>query len=204
MAPRGLSHDEKRVRLLEIFHETKDFYQLKELEKLAPKSKGIVSQTVKEVLQSLVDDGLVQCDKIGASNIFWAFPSQRGAILQGRVKQLKETRAGYVAQQNELNEQMELEKACRVDTSRRRERLETLAGLKKQHVALVNELEAYGACDPVKLEEKRRAGFLAHEAAVRWTDNFGMLLGHCTRQNNSDGQEIRRALNVDDDFEDIV
>jgi hypothetical protein len=27
-----------------------------------------VSQTVKEVLQSLVDDGLVQGDKIGASN----------------------------------------------------------------------------------------------------------------------------------------
>jgi hypothetical protein len=60
--------------------------QLKELEKLGPKLKGIgdcqarhtscafnhirnvVSQSVKEVLQSLVDDGLVQYDKIGASN----------------------------------------------------------------------------------------------------------------------------------------
>lgn len=68
MAPRGLSLEEKRTKLLEIFHESKDFYQLKELEKLGPKLKGIVSQTVKEVLQSLVDDGLVQGDKIGASN----------------------------------------------------------------------------------------------------------------------------------------
>jgi len=41
MAPRGLSAEEKRVKLLEIFHETKDFYQLKELEKLGPKMKGI-------------------------------------------------------------------------------------------------------------------------------------------------------------------
>ena len=61
-------------------------YQLKELEKLGPKLKGIgeslcmnlchrkldwpsiVSQSVKEVLQSLVDDGHVQAEKIGASN----------------------------------------------------------------------------------------------------------------------------------------
>jgi hypothetical protein len=65
--------------------------QLKELEKLGPKMKGIgdylllvtpdlsvfashneafcpVSQSVKEVLQSLVDDNLVQMDKIGSSN----------------------------------------------------------------------------------------------------------------------------------------
>jgi len=41
MAPRGLSAEEKRVKLLEIFHETRDFYQLKELEKLGPKLKGI-------------------------------------------------------------------------------------------------------------------------------------------------------------------
>lgn len=38
-APRGLSAEEKRVKLLEIFHESKDFYQLKELEKLGPKLK---------------------------------------------------------------------------------------------------------------------------------------------------------------------
>ena len=31
------------------------------------------------------------------------------------------------------------------------------------------ELEAYGACDPVKVEEKRRAVVLAREAAMRHT-----------------------------------
>ncbi|EKM54279.1 uncharacterized protein PHACADRAFT_146090 [Phanerochaete carnosa HHB-10118-sp] len=86
MAPRGLSAEEKRVRLLEIFHETKDFFQLKELEKLGPKMKGIVSQSVKEVLQSLVDDGLVQADKIGSSNFFWSFPSQRGAMVSSPLR----------------------------------------------------------------------------------------------------------------------
>ena len=33
-------------------------------------------QSVKEVLQSLVDDGLVDSERIGTSNYFWAFPSK--------------------------------------------------------------------------------------------------------------------------------
>ncbi len=37
---RGLSVEEKRTRLLNIFYEKKDFFLLKELEKIAPKEKG--------------------------------------------------------------------------------------------------------------------------------------------------------------------
>lgn len=40
--------------------------QLKELEKLGPK-KGVISQSVKDVVQSLADDDLVSKDKIGTS-----------------------------------------------------------------------------------------------------------------------------------------
>ena len=32
--------------------------------------------SVKEVLQSLVDDGLVDTDRVGTSNYFWSFPSK--------------------------------------------------------------------------------------------------------------------------------
>lgn len=41
--------------------------------------------------------------------------------------------------------------------------------MKKEHATLEKELDAYGACDPAKVEEKKRGVFLAHEAAVRWT-----------------------------------
>jgi hypothetical protein len=51
-------------------------FLLKELEKIAPKEKGIVMQSVKEVLQSLVGDDLVDSDKIGSSIYFWSFPSK--------------------------------------------------------------------------------------------------------------------------------
>jgi len=60
----------------------KDYFQLKELERILPKAKGIVSQSVKEVLQSLVDDRLVQGEKVGTSNYFWSFPSTALQIVQ--------------------------------------------------------------------------------------------------------------------------
>lgn len=44
-----------------------------EREQLAPKMKGITLQTVKETLQSLVDDNLVKFDKIGIMKCVGAF-----------------------------------------------------------------------------------------------------------------------------------
>lgn len=32
--------------------------------------------SVKEVLQSLVDDSMVDCERVGTSNYYWAFPSK--------------------------------------------------------------------------------------------------------------------------------
>ena len=43
---------------------------------MCQKEKGITSMSVKEILQSLVDDGMVDTDKIGTCVYFWAFPSK--------------------------------------------------------------------------------------------------------------------------------
>ena len=54
----------------------KDFFLLKDLEKQCQKEKGITSMSVKDIVTSLVDDGMVDTDKIGTSVYFWAFPSK--------------------------------------------------------------------------------------------------------------------------------
>jgi hypothetical protein len=56
-------------------------FSSQELEKIAPKEKGITEQSVKDVVQSLVDDGLVDTDKIGTSVYFWAFPRYSRQLL---------------------------------------------------------------------------------------------------------------------------
>ncbi|CAE6481533.1 unnamed protein product [Rhizoctonia solani] len=218
MAPRGLSAEEKRVKLVELFHETRDFYQLKELEKLAPKMKGIVSQSVKEVLQSLVDDNLVQMDKIGSSNCELPceqeseFDAKRNSLLElsqcqrsltGNLSSAKEELVALESKITSLTSEIENEVAQREDTEDRRASLAQLA----QNRATLTELEAemaqYGLADPAVLERKRRAVVLAREAACRWTDNYSVLFSHITKTLGCDAGELRMFLGVGDDYEDI-
>lgn len=42
----------------------------------------MISQSVKDVVQSLVDDGLVECEKIGTFVCYWAFPSRALQLVQ--------------------------------------------------------------------------------------------------------------------------
>jgi len=77
---------------------------------LAPKLKGIVSQSVKDVLQSLLDDGLVQMDKIGASNFYWSFPSRHGAGLKANLSKASEVMDGLTQQLHDLKTSIDMAK----------------------------------------------------------------------------------------------
>ena len=85
---RGLSLEEKQERVLEIFHTKKDVFLLKELEKIAYKEKGVVTQSVKDVVQSLVDDDLISSDKIGSSIYYWGFPSSALVLKKNKLADL--------------------------------------------------------------------------------------------------------------------
>ncbi|KAF9647269.1 hypothetical protein BDM02DRAFT_3098387, partial [Thelephora ganbajun] len=170
-APRGLSTEEKRVKLVQILHETKDFFQLKELEKLGPKMTGIVSQSIKEVVQSLVDDGLVQYNKIGSPNCTFSAVSRfgGGACLSiRRTVHIDHPFCGRVGTKQAQCGGLDW-------TTRRAERdsaLEKLSGLKRNLTGMEEKLENYGARDPVKTQEKERAVVLAKEAEIRWTGDL--------------------------------
>uniref|UniRef100_A0A672NY25 Meiotic nuclear divisions 1 homolog (S. cerevisiae) n=1 Tax=Sinocyclocheilus grahami TaxID=75366 RepID=A0A672NY25_SINGR len=88
---KGLSFllHKKRSRMMEICFETKDAFQLKDIEKIAPKSRGITSMSVKEVLQSLVDDNMVDTERVGISNYYWAFPSKALHARKCRLEELE-------------------------------------------------------------------------------------------------------------------
>lgn len=70
-----MSREEKRRRLLEILTEGQEFYSLKDLEKMA-KYKGMMQNQVKDILQELLDDALVDSIKIGSSLFYWSFPNK--------------------------------------------------------------------------------------------------------------------------------
>lgn len=68
--------------MLKIFHDTvsmfsmqKSVFNFEEINKLSIKA-GIPFPMVKEILNSLKADSLVECEKIGAGVFYWSFPSK--------------------------------------------------------------------------------------------------------------------------------
>ena len=84
---KGVSFEEKRTRLLSIFTTDPTFYHIKEIEKLGAK-KGIHPMIIKDVLDSLIGDNLVDQEKVGASNYYLALPSKVFQAKQNNVNRL--------------------------------------------------------------------------------------------------------------------
>ncbi|XP_065021853.1 meiotic nuclear division protein 1 homolog isoform X2 [Musa acuminata AAA Group] len=129
---RGLSLEEKREQMLQIFYESQDFFLLKELEKLGPK-KGVISQSVKDVVQSLVDDDLVLKDKIGTSVYFWSLPSCAGNQLRNTRSKLESDLSSSRNRFAELIEQRDNLKKGREESDEREVALVELKAVELQH-----------------------------------------------------------------------
>ncbi|XP_042726523.1 meiotic nuclear division protein 1 homolog [Lagopus leucura] len=198
---KGLSFEEKRARMMEIFFETKDVFQLKDIEKIASKDKGITSMSVKEVLQSLVDDGMVDTDRIGTSNYFWAFPSK---ALHARKRKLEELQTQF-AETNQkkeiLQKGIEKSKIGRENTAEREALVKELAALRQEKEQLRAEIEKYRECDPDVVEEMRQTSKVAKEAANRWTDNIFAIKSWAKRKFGFEESRIDKSFGIPEDFD---
>ncbi|NP_001003597.1 meiotic nuclear division protein 1 homolog [Danio rerio] len=174
---KGLSLEEKRSRMMEIFFETKDVFQLKDIEKIAPKSKGITPMSVKEVLQSLVDDNMVDTERVGTSNYYWAFPSKALHARKRRLEELEKQLEDGSQRKKALQQAVDKAKVGREVNEEREDLLKELTALKGQRDQMKVEIEKYQECDPAVVEEIRNANIAAKEAVARWTGGtFGNYL----------------------------
>uniref|UniRef100_A0A8D0HD91 Meiotic nuclear divisions 1 n=1 Tax=Sphenodon punctatus TaxID=8508 RepID=A0A8D0HD91_SPHPU len=135
--------------MMEIFFETNDVFQLKDIERIAPKEKGITAMSVKEILQSLVDDGMVDTDRIGTSNYFWAFPSKAFHTRKRKLEAL-ETK---VILGGRGHSSLVPKSVRRAHDEERAALLKELAALRQKKEQLKAEIEKYKECDPDVVEE---------------------------------------------------
>ncbi|XP_051152537.1 meiotic nuclear division protein 1 homolog isoform X2 [Andrographis paniculata] len=165
--------------MLQIFYESQDFFLLKELEKLGPK-KGVITQSVKDVVQSLVDDDLVFKDKIGTSVYFWSLPSCAGNQLRNIHRKLDSDLQTSKKRYRELVDQCNALKKGREESEERAEAIDKLKAIEQKHNELKDEIAEYADNDPATFEAMKTAIEVAHAAANRWTDNIFTLQQWCS------------------------
>ncbi|XP_052715938.1 meiotic nuclear division protein 1 homolog [Crassostrea angulata] len=198
---RGLSVEEKRSRMMDFFLEKKDFFQLKELERQCQKEKGITSMSVKEILTSLVDDGMVDTDKIGTSVYFWAFPSKASQNRKRKLDDLTNRINDLDEKRRILADNVKKAKIGKENSEERSQLLKDLEEKKQEKTSLLKEIEKYRECDPEVLESVRKQTGEAKEAANRWTDNVFSTKSWIKNKFQFEESVIDKQFGIPEDFD---
>ena len=197
---KGLSLEEKRAKVLKIYHKRLEVFNLKEIEKLASK-EGVVSQSVKDVNKSLVDDGLVDQDKIGSGVFFWSFPSKRFQALQAQIAKHDAERERSETQLASIAADTESALEGRKPTAERERKLEELAALEarlKENQEREAELKEN---DPAELERLEALSSTCRDAANRWTDNVWAIKKWLVKKKNPDPKRVDQMLGITASFD---
>ncbi len=174
-----VSAEEKRKRAVDFLMEKREFFMLRELEKMLAKEKGIVSQAVKDVIQSLVDDRLICSERVGQSNYFWCFPSTAVRTRAARRDTMQGEIAKLALQRADLEKQAETASLGKESSPARDELTVRLSAAQTRHAALMSELASMREMDPAAFAENKRQLLVARMAADRWTDQIMTLQSHC-------------------------
>lgn len=179
MAPKkGVSAGEKTKRALEFFMETQTVWSLKELESKLSKEKGIVSMTVKDLIQSLVDDNLIDKDKIGSGNYFWSFPSKTITARQNRIDLFKSQVTANKKTLEDMKERKRKNMIGREQTDDRVKKLARLEELRATKRDLTEKLNKYASTDPERIKQLESGIEVCKVAANRWTENVMTLMSY--------------------------
>ncbi|EDS41260.1 meiotic coiled-coil protein 7 [Culex quinquefasciatus] len=198
---KGMSADEKRSVLLEIFHESGEFYQLKDLERIAAKEKGLKEQLVKGLLQSLEDEGLVEVGKIGQSTFYWSFPGKRQKIKQLESEELQRKVENCDAKIEDLRRKVEEAKNNQAQSLKAAATFEELKVFKEKEAKLQAEIQSLKKDDKGSLKQMKQSLPKLHEAANRWTDNIFAIKSWCRNKFNIEEKAIDKQFQIPPDMD---
>lgn len=147
-----------------------------------PKLKGIVSQSVKEVLQSLVDDEKIDSDKIGSGNFFWAFPSKAIQKRKNHISTLEANLRNKKQKLAILEKQAEGAGVGRESSTERDQKLQEHRENKSKLAGVKEELKKYSSSDPKVIETKRKAIKCAWTQSNVWIDNAFAVVSYARKK----------------------
>jgi hypothetical protein len=210
-----------------IYHKTNQVYTEKEIIALAAKA-GVNANSIPEIHQSLVDDALVEKEKIGGSNYCFSFKAKKDRVAQKAHQQTLD-----VIQ--ELKPKVEEASADLADAKRGREeedgttsattaageggagdgdkantsggaggraaKLRRMTELEKRKTAIQAELDSLKENDPAALADLEKELKLVIGAAHRWTDNIFECKTYLIKKRGMEKKEAGRILGITSNFD---
>jgi hypothetical protein len=150
-----MSIEEKQTKLLKWFQDEHTMYTIKEVESIASKRTGISSMQIKDILKMLIDDGLVQCEKCGISNIYWSFQYTGIMKLNSDFKRLttkKETLINSIREAKTEVDTLKIER--KMDIQEREELLIQAKNLEIANAEINRKIQSLLESSPEQIEQK--------------------------------------------------
>jgi DNA repair exonuclease SbcCD ATPase subunit len=198
---KGVSHDDKLSGMQALMMESNDVWTLKELEKECPRRKGIIAQSVKDVLQELCDNDLVSSDKIGSGNFFWCFPADAYNRRTVQEESLRNEIASLSAELASLEAEVQRLSSGRENSAERDGLDAEIEALERELREIEKEKAKYESLNPEAIKRAQRQAVVALTAANRWTDNIYTIRSWCKKQFNLAGTNFDQNFGLDEGFD---
>jgi hypothetical protein len=188
-----------------IYHKTQQVYTEKEITALAAKA-GVNANSIPDIHQSLIDDALVEKEKIAGANFFWSFPAKKDRMAELQHKQTVATIEQLKLAVEEANAKLADCKRGREDDAEenqetRATKLARLSELGKRKQVIEKELESLKENDPAALADLEKECKLVTGAANRWTDNIFECKSYLIKKRGMDKKEANRVLGIPASFD---
>ena len=194
-----MSIDEKQSKLLKWFQNDHTMYTIKEIESNASKKTGISSMQIKDILKMLVDDGLVNCEKCGISNIYWSFQYTGIMKLNNDYERLKIRKDDMLKSIDNYKEKIKvLKNERKLGKKERNKLIETINKLTLENNEINKKIDKLIERSPEKLETRLSVIKEMENSIEIMMDNFDILVSFIYDSNPSgmSKSEIREYFSI--------
>jgi outer membrane murein-binding lipoprotein Lpp len=207
---KGLSMDEKVVKVEQYLQDHPIPFTLKELESILPKATGVIHQSVLECLDQLVSEGRAESAKVGVHVLFWYFAAAKTQLLEQQLQSL--TRRSH---ETEIQlQQLELQLASSVSAAagcgnhngadERQERLQLnteIQQLTSEQSRLNQQVSQLDGMDAASFAMVGRHVQECRDAANRWTNNIFLLEQTVGRRMGMSSYAFRQRYRIPHDMD---
>lgn len=197
-----LSIEEKVSRIEEMLREKKSFFTMKEIEKICLKEKGVVPQSLKEVIDILVTEGRIKEEKIGISKYYWCFASDERVKKSNKVASLEKELSTLEKKHSSLEKSISMQQEEKIPSEKRTKDLLLLQEHKKTLASLNELLEIEKENDPEQMAELEKELLNIKNEIQKWTENVILLRSYLLSFIPLTSAQFDEYFHIPADFED--
>lgn len=163
---------------------------------------------IKDLVQQLIDDNLINCEKCGTTNLYWCFKFDKIKTLQNQHNAYLTKVGEKKLEKDKMLEKIQLGKLQRLqkgEFGNRCDLINQFTCLNNRITESENELQKYGDDDPQLIQKLNERNKRLKEGIEIYTDNIESMIYYFTKVSLAPIEELdlRKELGIPSEFAEV-